>query len=177
MKKHSFLRLGFVLLVFGAWIAVNGCGDKVQTYHLLLECDDVIAKKSVRVDLIPIAQSQLPEWEAYSVSTYWQPQDRKRAGADKITKRFGFGQTNSYVLKTSDPEMKAKWKDWMNRRVTHLVVLAELDSVTQDAAGAADPRREIIPLNKKSLPDTSAIRILVKDGGLEYQTLEKLPKS
>jgi hypothetical protein len=129
------------------------------------------------VDLIPVTQFELPEWEGYSINKYWQPQDRKRGSVEKITKNFGFGQTNSYVLKMSDPEMKAKWKSWLNRRVSHLVVVADLDSVTEDAPGNADPRRKIIPLNKKSLPDTSAIRILVQDGGVRFEPLEKLPKS
>jgi hypothetical protein len=177
MKRDcAFHRAGIVLLL-GFSLLLNGCGDKTQTYNILLECDDVVAKKSVRVDLIPVSKIDLPEWEAYPVSKYWQPQNTKRAGADKITKNFGLGQPKSYVLKLSDPEIKAKWRDWLNRRVSHLVVIADLDSVTDDAAGSADPRRKIIPLNKKSWPDTSTLRILVQDGGVRVDGLEKLPKS
>jgi len=171
-----FHRAG-VALVCGILLFLNGCGDKTQTYNILLECDDVVAKKSVRVDLIPVSKIDLAEWEAYPVSKYWQPQNPKRAGAEKITKNFGFGQPKSYVLKASDPDIKAKWKDWLNRRVTHIVVIADLDSVTDDAAGAADARRKIIPLNAKSWPDTSTLRILVQDGGIRVDALEKLPKS
>ncbi len=177
MKKDCWFHRAGVAVLCGILLFLNGCGDKPQTYNLLLECDDVVAKKSVRVDIIPVSKIDLPEWEAYPVSKYWQPQNPKRAGAEKLTKNFGFGQPKSYVLKSSDPEIKTKWKDWMNRHVSHLVVIADLDSVSDDAAGNADPRRKIIPLNKKSWPDTSTLRILVQDGGIRVDPLEKLPKS
>lgn len=177
MKKDCWRRVWLVLVVGAVVLAGNGCGDKPQSYHLLLECDDVVAKKSVRVDLIPVSQIDLSGWEAVQLSKYWQPQNTKRSGTEKITRNFGFGQPRSYVLRISDPDIKDKWRDWLRRGVTHLVVLADLDSVTEDAPGNADPRRKIIPLNKKSWPDTSAIRILVQDGGIRVERVEKLPKT
>src|SRR5688572_19112003 len=117
--KNSLRRVGLGLLVGAGMVALSGCGDRVQTYHLLLECDDAVAKKSVRVDLVPVSQFQLSELEGYPMSEYWKPGDKKRAAMEKITKNFGIGQPRSYLLKSTDPEIKAKWKDWLTRRVTH----------------------------------------------------------
>jgi len=163
------------LAIVSALIA--GCGDKAQpkSYALVIECDDEVAKGSVVVDLIPVSELDRSDFERCSVSEYWKPGNSLRAGADKITIKLGAGRTNRYVLKTSDPELKGRWKVWMAKQVTHLVVIADLPTETL-AAGDFDPRRKTIPLDKEKWPGAKALRVYVQGSRVSVEPLSKVPK-
>lgn len=179
MKNRILLSL-FVLLGGTAMLMV-GCTDKVQPYLLVVECDDAIAKRSVEVDLLGVTALEKPEWEAYSVSKYWEPDDKKRASAvDKVIKEFGPGHPRRYVLSLKDPAVKQIWSAWMGRGVTDLIVIAHLKSVTGDERGNADPRRKTLPLKlklvKELYPKAKGFRIFVQDGSVRIDPLDEIPK-
>jgi hypothetical protein len=176
MRRWMARCLSPVLLLVLAGLFGGGCGDSVKSYNLVVECDDAVANKSVTVDLIGATDLEKPEWESYSINKYWQPSDKKRGAAQKETVLFGPGKPKSYTFRLADPQWKSKWKQWQARRVTHLVVIADLSHITEDAMGNADPRRKTIPLNKKSWPGVSSFRIRVQDGGIGIDPLEQKPK-
>jgi hypothetical protein len=179
MKIRIFLPL-FILLSTAAMLLV-GCADKAQPYFLIIECDDAVARRAVEVDLVGVTALEKPEWEAYSITKYWEPEDKKRGSAgDKMTREFGTGHPRRYVLSLKDPDVKQVWMAWMGRGVTDLIVIAHLKSVTTDEKGNADPRRKTLPLKvkivKELYPKAKAFRIFVQDGSVRIDPLDEIPK-
>jgi hypothetical protein len=181
----KFRMLLTVLILLGATATLLvGCKDSAQSYVLVVECDDAVSKKSVEVDLIGVTPGDKSEWEAYSVTKYWEPDDKKRGSAtDKVSRKFGGAdQPRRHVLSLKNPDVKKTWSEWMSRGVTEVIVIANLRPgyAIKDEPGNADPRRKNIPLKPKVLkelyPDAKGFRIFVQDASVRIDPLDKVPK-
>jgi hypothetical protein len=101
-------------------------------------------KPVIEVHLIGISEADHAQWSQYSMSRYWQPNDALRRSANKKVMSFGSGRPDVHVLTADDPI----WKQWLSAGATRLYVLAFLPRHFDDAPGALDPRRRILPLDQ-----------------------------
>ena len=165
--KRPHLLLAFAALLLG------GCATtpKPSPYSVSLTLDTPLVGTSVQVDLVGANElTDLPKWQSYSVTEYWQPGNPFRRDARKHTVQFSRDQPNTQVLLISD----SIWKEWLNTGAMQLVILADLPGAVTDQVGNADPRRLIIPLDKASWPSkTTTIQVLVQESGLRLLTPRK----
>ncbi len=180
MKKRFLLPVFSLLAVVS--FALVGCGDKAESYALVIECDDAVAKRSVEVDIIGVNPSKKGEVLACSVNDYWKPDDKTRAGLGdrSVTKKFGADHPRRYVMSLKDPDVKKLWADWRSRGVSDIIIIANLKPVTNDAPGVTDPRRKLIPLKakviKEDYPDAKAFRVFVQEASVSIDPLNEIPK-
>ncbi|MGH7995387.1 MAG: hypothetical protein ACREFX_03445, partial [Opitutaceae bacterium] len=166
-------RLPLVFSLAAAVFALGGCASAPQPrpYSVRVTLDNDLVGSSIEVDLVGVNTiADLPKWQNYSVTQYWQPQDTFRHDAHKYTMQFGPGTAKSFTLLSTDPI----WKDWLGTGATNLVVMADLPEAAADQSGNADPRRLILPLDKHAWgSDVNTIDILVQESGLKLLTAHK----
>ena len=158
-------------------LALAGCASilgssKPVAQNIKITLDKTLENTSLQVDLIGAnAVTDLPKWQSYSVTDYWQPGNTTRRDTDRVTLDFGPGKPAAQTFDIKDP----KWKQWLATGAANLVIIADLPGVSTDKGGAADPRRLIIPLDGKSWKKSSAdpIEILVQESGLRLLTPRK----
>lgn len=164
-----------VVLASAALVAVSlfsGCtsAPKPRAYTIQVDLDPALAGSSLQVDLIganPV--SDLPKFESYSVSQYWNPGDPLRRDASKITLAFGQGRATTQTLDTKNPI----WQRWLQTGAQSLVVLVDLPGIAADRAGNADPRRLILPLDGARWGKTDTLHILIQESGAKLLTAQK----
>jgi len=142
-------------------LAAAGC----RTIPKPVAWNIVITKPAgIEVDLVGVTQREKPRLEAYSLDKYWSPGDLERKNADKLTSK---PQTPSWLVSSTDP----KWNKWLGRSVTDLCVIANLPGTFE---GAADARREFLPLDKNHwLAKGQTLEIQVKENRILVLTPEK----
>lgn len=166
------LRFAPALAVALLALGFGGCASapqpKAYTVHVTL--DDALVGSSVQVDLVGVNTiTDLPKWQSYSVTEYWQPQNAFRRDAQKYSMQFGRDTAKSFSLDSTDPV----WSQWLKTGATNLVLVADLPSASADQAGNADPRRLILPLDAAAWGDVKQIEILVQESGLKLLTAHK----
>lgn len=154
-----------VALVF-AVVTFTGCSGtpKVGRYNVVLSPADSIAESFVEVDLIGVNEPNLADYENYPIAKYWSPGNSMRASADKVTVRLSGGSTPPLSMNNG------AWDRWIANGARYLVVIANLPGGA--STGASDPRRKVIPLEKKKwkkLKDDT-IRIEIRDGMIAVLT-------
>jgi hypothetical protein len=98
--------------------------------------DPALAGTSLQVDVVGANElSDLPKWQTYSVTEYWQPGNAFRRDARKATLAFGRGRPDTQSLAVDDP----KWAEWLRTGALHLVLIADLPGPVSDQTGNADP--------------------------------------
>lgn len=168
------LRVFFLLgLALTGWL-FSGC-ESVPTgksYGLKVAVDKSLAGSSIQVNIIGAnAVSDLPKWQTMSVTEYWQPDSPQRRDAEKVVMKFGPGQPQEQTLSATD----AVWQRWLPS-ATYLVILVDLPGVSTDREGNADPRRLILPLDKKKWGSgTETIELRVQESGVRLLTPVKTP--
>jgi hypothetical protein len=139
------------LLLCGALAGAGfGCASSGPS-HLAVTLDKTWLYRaetlpSVEVDIVGVRESERHLWETYSMTRYWQPDDRLRAQGDKITLRFGHGRPISQRLAAEHPT----WRQWRRSGVSALFILADLPGAYSDIPGVSDPRRQILPFRETS---------------------------
>lgn len=135
MKTIDMLKAGvrFAALLVCAGV-VAGCASKPIKFPLVI---DQKAEGSIMVDVVGLKKSELPDWESYSVTKYWQPGDLRRRDAKDEMVSFKVVKGQPFKLDPKD----AIWKRWQDRGVEYLFVVADLPGVTEDA-----PRRKTLSL-------------------------------
>lgn len=156
-------------------LALPGCatgprGPETAKYDIEVSLDPALERSSVLVDLVGINAASLPRWESYSMSEYWKRDDpnNMRRDAERKTLDFAAGNPTTQTLKMSDPQ----WNQWIaSNGVTHVAVLALLPGIDADKPGNADPRRQVVPLDRSCWPKkTQKLVVLVKQSGVVIQT-------
>lgn len=170
MKLH---QLTFLTLISLGLFLAGGCNSttvKPRAFEVHLTVDKALAGTSLQVDLIGAnTLADLPKWTSYSVTEYWQPDNPQRRDASRVTYQFGARQPLKVVLDREDP----RWQAWLNAGVQNLVIMADLPGAATDQAGNADPRRLIIPLDKKLWRSGDPLEIVIQEGGLRLITKQK----
>lgn len=170
MKTHPIrLFLGFALLSF----LFAGCASAPapRAYGVQVTLDPALAGTSVQIDLVGVNEvADLPKWQSYSVTEYWQPENSFRRDARKYTMQFVRDTPTSLTLASTDP----KWAEWLRTGALQLVIVADLPGAQADRAGNADPRRLILPLDKGAWGGkVDTLEILVQESGLRLMTPRK----
>jgi len=166
LHRYSVALFGLSLLLLG------GCATAPQprAYTINLSLDSPLIGTSVQVDLVGANElTDLPKWQSYSVTEYWQPNNPFRRDARKATIEFSRDKPNMQHLLVTD----GHWADWLRTGAMHLVLMADLPGAVTDQMGNADPRRLILPLDKAVWGDAQAIDILVQESGLRLMTPRK----
>lgn len=163
--RHPAL-LGLVMFA----LALGGCASapKPRAYVVEVALDPALAGTSLQVDLVGANEiSDLPKWQNYSVTSYWQPGNAFRRDALKSTLVFGRGKPEVQSLPLDD----ARWAQWLKTGALHLVIIADLPDVVSDQVGNADPRRLILPLDRAAWNrKTGKLEILLQESGLRLMT-------
>lgn len=161
--------LGLALLS----LLLGGCASapSPRAYNVQVTLDGPLVGTSVQVDLVGANElADLPKWQSYSVTDYWQPNNAFRRDALKSTMQFGRGKPNTQTLLDSDPH----WAEWLRTGALRLVIVADLPGAVTDQMGNADPRRLILPLDRAAWGHkVETIEILVQESGLRLMTPRK----
>jgi hypothetical protein len=161
------------LVVSGCKTCKPGEPGPVKQYTLQIALDPGLANDSVAVDVVGITPSNLPRWQNYSMTKYWQSGDEMRQDADKITLSFGSGKQAMQSIAITNK----KWADWRARGVTQVAVLADLPGIFDDKPEPQDARRQILSLCECSWPDnTTNLIVDIKRSGVEVRTNPRLPQ-
>jgi hypothetical protein len=154
-------------------LLLGGCTSTPtpRAYNLKVTLDGALVDTSVQIDLVGANElADLPKWQSYSVTDYWQPNNAFRRDALKSTMQFGRGKPNTQTLLGTDPH----WADWLRTGALHLVIVADLPGAVTDQMGNADPRRLILPLDRAAWGrGVETIEILVQESGLRLMTPRK----
>ena len=158
-------------LAFAGCASVSpfGVSSKPVAQNIKITLDKTLENTSLQVDLIGAStMADLPKWQSYSVTDYWQPGNTTRRDTDRVTLDFGPGKPATQALSAAD----SKWKQWLATGAANLVIIADLPGVSADKGGPADPRRLIIPIDAKSWKKAAKdpIEILVQESGLRLLT-------
>ncbi len=171
MKLLHSSRFVFGLALLS--LLLGGCASTPtpRAYNIQVTLDGPLAGTSVQIDLVGANElADLPKWQSYSVTEYWQPNNAFRRDALKSTMQFGRGKPNTQMLLASDPH----WADWLRTGALHLVIVADLPGAVTDQMGNADPRRLILPLDRAAWGrKVETIEILVQESGLRLMTPRK----
>ncbi|MFO1448473.1 MAG: hypothetical protein U1F61_09980 [Opitutaceae bacterium] len=153
--------------------ALSGCvtAPKPSAYTVEVTLDPALAGTSLQVDVVGANElSDLPKWQSYSVTEYWQPGNAFRRDARKATLAFGRGRPDTQTLAVDD----AKWAEWLRTGALHLVIIADLPGPMSDQMGNADPRRLILPLDRAAWDrKLQKLQIVVQESGLRLMTPRK----
>jgi len=173
-------RLGLCMAALGAALFWSGCkscptgvAGPVLTYNVQLNLDPGLASDSVAVDVVGVTPGNLPRWQNYSMTKYWQSGDEMRQDASKITLFFGAGKEQNQTISATN----AIWKDWISHGVNNIAVVADLPGIFEDKPEPQDARRQILNLCKCSWPDdTTNLVIDIKRSGVEVRTTPRPTK-
>lgn len=153
----------------------SGCASapKPVAHSVKITVDKSLENTSLQIDLIGAnATADIPKWESYSVTEYWQPGNSTRTNADRLTLDFGRGKETAQTVPATD----AKWTRWIEQGASYVVIIADLPGVAADKGGNADPRRLILPLDAKQWKKDKKdpLEILVQESGLRLLTPRNL---
>jgi hypothetical protein len=165
--------LPLIACLFSAVVLLAGCATlpKPQAYNIKVVLDPSMVGRSFQVDLIGANKvSDLPKWESYSVTEFWQPDNVVRRDARKATLQFGRGRPDTQVFPANDP----RWTEWLSTGALYLVVIADLPGSWTDRPGNADPRRVILPLDKAEWGKADTIEFRIQSSGISLITPKKL---
>jgi hypothetical protein len=118
---------------------------------------------SFELNLVGVSDAELDQWKDYPVNRYWGPKDPLRKNADAVVMTFSDADPKPQTLARTDPV----WQQWKARGVMNLVVMAFLPALPAPAAPAADPRKLVLPLDRRRWGDIDQILVLLTNAGLQ----------
>ena len=154
-------------------VGAGGCASswpKDVTVRLDPSAQEGGAVPSVDVHLVGVRRAELAKYKSMSVNEYWSPSGLSRQTVAARKEWFlGPGATTKTVSR-NDPV----WKQWNVKLRPYLVVLADLRGVSDREGGGDDPRRVVLPLDKKRWPGgVKVIRLLVRRDRVQVETPPK----
>lgn len=140
-----------------------------RAFAIQVTLDSTLVGTSVQIDFIGANQAtDLPKWQSYNLTEYWQPNNAFRRDAAKYTMQFDRDKPNRQMLLAND----AHWAEWLRTGAQNLVIVADLPGITGE--GNSDGRRLILPLDKNAWDSkTQTIEVLVQESGLKLMTPRK----
>jgi hypothetical protein len=176
MKFSKLLALGVGVTSCLFFVALSGCASAPTptNYSLKIELDQVLVGSSILMDVVGAnAVSDLPKWESYSVSDYWQPGNPMRRDSDKVSLDFGDGKPTIQYFSSENPA----WQRWLNSGARYVVMVVDLPGIAADRVGNADARRLILPLDKRQWPKgVDTLELRVQESGIRLLTPMKAAK-
>ncbi len=167
LPKH---RLYPLLLLGLVCVLAAGCGSTPKTGKPA-KWDIKVTKvtpASIEVDLIGISKSEDAYWRNVKLDEYWKANSPLRAQVEKRAKTTKFETAQTFVLAQDDPV----WATWFGYGAVELVVMANLPGKFSN--DLADPRRLILPLDKKQwLAKNKTIELEVSDVQVRALTPQK----
>jgi len=120
---------------------------------------DLVARRTVSVDIIGVTEVESYQWKRKPIDHYWTPRDplRAKAEAEGIIREMEF-KADSDLTEVHDRD-DLPWDKWEEKRVTFLIVIADIPGVEDD-----NYRRLV--LDRKEIGGKT-IRIQVTKDGLE----------
>jgi hypothetical protein len=172
MKCFSKLKLTGIAALAAMTLLVTGCNPAPKAFDIVVEMDSSFSGQRVPVDLVGVNANQRSQWEQKSVTEYWGDADPMRRSARKHTLEFNQpGQTHKLA------EADDIWQRWLvEGGAGSVFVIADIPGMGRpnDAPGAADPRRRILPLNPKAWEKgTDELKVIITRGGLEVVTRQR----
>ena len=146
-----------------------GCNSWPKDINVALDkslTQDAGATPSVDVHLIGIRRGELRRYRTMPVTEYWSPSGPSRQALPARKEVFLGPGATSRTVSGSDPV----WNQWDAKVRPYLVVLADLRGVTP--RGDEDPRRVVLPLDKKRW-GAKQIKLLVHRDRVEVLTPPK----
>jgi len=161
MPQPRRLMFRILAIVFSAALFTQATGccitDTPRRYNIQIVMDKQLADTSVTVDIIGVNPNVAEMLSAKSVTDYFNVGDTTRTSVDKYSLRFSQDSPAVQDLSSKNPI----WETWMQQGSTELIIMANLLGDFQDQPGAADTRREVLPLScKRWGTDTIQIRVL-----------------
>ena len=173
MRSWSGARFGGAIFLMMVMAAAGGCASswpKDITVRLDETSTEAGAVPSVDVHLVGIRRGELTKYKSMSVNEYWSPGGLSRQPVAARKELFLGPGATSKTLSRGDPV----WKQWDRKVRPYLVILADLRGVSDREGGGDDPRRVVLPLDKKRWPGgLKAIRVLVRRDRVVVETPPK----
>ncbi len=152
-----------------ATMLLTGCSTPgMGKYDITVALDRSLAAEdgdmaTVEVHFIALTADRGRTFQQASMSDYWTP----GRSPDRFQKRIlKLGETETTaMLSRKDPV----WRSWGKSEAEFLFVLADLPGLYEDQPDVQDPRRLIIPLDKKRWRSRD-IEILIRPQGIEKLT-------
>ncbi len=144
--------LRFFALVLAASSLVSGCATTTQPSTIV-----ILPRTSftVPVDIVGATKDTVADIRDYDVDKYWRPDDPVRHAADKFEVQVSGGKATPPQLSKSDPI----WQTWLGRKVTYLVILADLRGDEFKGEGRLDTRRCEINLSDRYVSNSIVVEI------------------
>lgn len=150
-RRSVFLAAAMVVLV--------GC-SRLGRYVVQVQSGS--ATDSIQVDIVGVNDAEYERWAAYPLDEYWSPTNAFRKNAvDRVVLRFGMGREPVQQIGRKDP----CWTAWRARQCRYLFVLTNAGPLRSAEAAVVDPRRLVLPLEKKRW-DGRTIQVQVQPGGI-----------
>jgi hypothetical protein len=138
---------------------VSGC-SRLGPYTV--QVGSVSATDSIQVDIVGVNEAEHQRWATYPLDVYWSPTDTFRKNvADRVVLRFGMGREGQQTIGRKDP----CWRAWKARQCRYLLVLTNAGPMRGGEGLQSDPRRLILPLERKRW-DERLIQVQVQAGGV-----------
>ena len=156
-----------VMAAAALFLMVVGCGPskpKMQQFGLRVKADPSLKgtaeqMPTMRVDVVGVQAVELPKYEAHAVDQWFNYKDDLREGSKPFTKQLEFGpQVTEVVIERNDPI----WQTWKAQGAMNLVVFANLPPGEKLANATQDPRKYVLPLDKKMWENPKEVRIEIR---------------
>ena len=156
-----------VLLAGVLALGLGGCksAPAMGRYNVEVSMDPELTNRTggtpqVLVDLVGVNDMDYPRWSSESMSKYWDTGSDSRGETAGVRHSMAFGQGNSgtKVLSKTDKI----WDTWKERKVMHLLVLADVPGAQADRPGSEDGRRLVLPLDRSRWKGRDTIKVVVQ---------------
>lgn len=160
-RTHMKNVLSHWALGAAAILLLVGCGDK-SLKKVIVEAEKTTQGRTITLHIIAVNEFDLPRLQSYSVDKYWEPGDPVRRSFEDQATKLEFKEARKIEYTPKSPE----WGKWFKKGNRHVVVIADLPTVKDDAA-----RRQVVPLFQKGWAEkkVTQVKVRVQDAQVRIQ--------